>query len=186
MLKLKNVSFSYGDKDILKGFSLEVSDGETVLLSGESGCGKTTVTRIILGLEKPTSGVVEAPENVSCVFQEDRLVPHLSVLHNVTLCAGKDKKETAEKLLFEAGLSGVIREKPAKLSGGMKRRVAIVRALAAMGDALILDEPFNGLDAETKETMIKMIRREAAGVPILLISHNAEDAELMDARVVNM
>lgn len=185
MIKLSNVDFSYGDKKILSNFSLTVQDGECICLSGQSGCGKTTVIRLIAGLEKPDGGKIFAEGKVSYVFQEDRLVPNLSILNNVLLCTG-NKRNFAISLFKEAGLEEVMNKKPDELSGGMKRRAAIIRAIAFGGDILLLDEPFNGLDEETKNTMARIIKREFTekNKPILMVSHISKDSEIMNARKI--
>lgn len=188
MIGLNHIRFAYGDKTVFSDLSFTVKDGECLCLQGPSGQGKTTAARILTGLETAQNGKVTAPATASWVFQEDRLIPHLSVLHNVTLALPKEKREDAVALLEEAGLGEVLKQKPALLSGGMKRRVAIVRAVAFGGDALILDEPFNGLDRDTKKIMASMIRREflSKGKPVLLISHVEEDAELMNATIFSI
>lgn len=188
MLEIKNLRFSYGEKNIIDNFSLTVPDGKCVCLTGASGCGKTTVLRLVAGLETPESGTVSAPKKLSVVFQEDRLVPHMSIIKNIMLCLPKDRKTLAEALLKEAGLEEARNKKPDELSGGMKRRAAIMRAVAFGGDALLLDEPFNGLDSETKSVMSSMIKREFTekNKPVLMVSHIAEDAELMNSEKIEM
>ena len=186
MIEIKNVSFAYGEKKVLSDFSLTVNDGESVCLSGSSGCGKTTVLRLVAGLETPDSGEIVSSENISYVFQEDRLVPNLSIIKNIMLCLPKEKKEFALALLKEAGLEGVKDKKPSELSGGMKRRAAIVRAAAFGGDVLLLDEPFNGLDSDTKTKIAKMIRREFKGKTVLMVSHIKEDANLLYSKTIEM
>ena len=186
MIEVKNLSFSYGDKHLFNNFNLAVTDGECVCITGKSGCGKTTLLNIISGIEKAQEGTVNAPEKISYVFQNDRLVPHLSIIKNIELCIPKSKKAAALSLLKEAGLE---KEKdcfPSELSGGMNRRAAIIRAVAFGGDAILLDEPFNGLDFSTKKTMIKIIRREFKDKSIIMVSHISEDAELMNARIINI
>ncbi len=187
MLKLENVSFSYKDRLVLENFSLEVKDGECVCLKGDSGCGKTTVARLILGLEKANSGIVTAPKKISCVFQEDRLLNHLTLQKNIFLVLTKEKEELALKLADELGLKSSLRLKPSELSGGMKRRVAIIKAIAYGGDALILDEAFNGLDTQNKIKIADIIKREfiLKGKPVLMITHIEEDAALLDAKTLN-
>lgn len=182
-IKLKNLSFSYGDTPVLKDFSLTVEKNDRVLISGPSGAGKTTLFRLILGLEKATSGDISVPEKISAVFQEDRLFEGASVIKNL---ASTGPKEEAERLLALAGLSGVKTKLPAELSGGMKRRVAILRALNFDADALLLDEPFNGLDDDNKKIMADLILEKYGDKPMLLISHNKEDALLLGARIVNL
>ncbi len=188
MISLKNVNFSYDELPILNDFSLTVNNGECVQLSGASGCGKTTVARIILGLEKTNSGNVIAPQKISAVFQEDRLLVNLDVLKNIRLVLSKEQYSFADKLLKEFGLYDVRKKRVSALSGGMKRRVALVRAIAYGGDALILDEAFNGLDADNKKIAANIIKREFTdkNKPVLLITHVKEDAELLTARVVNI
>lgn len=187
MIELKNVSFSYNDLQILNNFNLTVNGGECVHLYGASGSGKTTVSRIILGLEKADNGQIIVPQKISTVFQEDRLLENVDVRQNIRLILSKDQYELADSLLKETGLWDVRKKRISKLSGGMKRRVAIVRAIAYGGDTLILDEPFNGLDKENKYIITNIIKREFIykNKPVLLITHIKEDAELLNARIVN-
>lgn len=188
MLELKNVSFSYGEREILSGFNLKVENGKCVCLKGHSGCGKTTVLRLVLGLETIKAGEIVTPKNPAVVFQEDRLVPSLSLKKNILLPLPKEKYEIAMKLINEAGLGDSLNKRVLELSGGMKRRAAIVRALAFGGDALILDEPFNGIDPETKGIMARMIKREFLDdkKPVLMVSHIPADAESLNAEVLEM
>lgn len=187
MLGLKNVSFSYQDKLILDNFSLEVSDGECVCLKGDSGCGKTTVARLLLGLEKAKEGTVSAPKKISCVFQEDRLLPNFSLQKNIFLVVPKERQAFALELAQILGLKDSLHLKANELSGGMKRRVAIIKAIAYGGDALILDEAFNGLDTQNKEKIADIIKHEFIfkAKPVLMITHIQEDAELLDAKIIN-
>lgn len=188
MLKLENVSFSYQDKKVLDNFSLEIKDAECICLKGDSGCGKTTVARLLLGLEKAQEGIVTAPKKISCVFQEDRLLDHLTVLKNIFLVIPKKREKLVLELATELGLQDSLKLKISELSGGMKRRVAIIKAIAFSGDALILDEAFNGLDLENKIKIANIIKREftAKSKPVLMITHVQEDAELLDAKIINL
>lgn len=188
MIELKNVSFSYGELHILKDFNLKLSGGECVQLYGVSGSGKTTVARIILGLENADSGQIVVPQKISVVFQEDRLLENLDVLRNIRLVLDKNKYDLADSLLKEFGLYDVRKKRVSALSGGMKRRVALARAIAYGGDALILDEPFNGLDSDNKQIATDIIKREFIdkNKPVLLITHVKEDAELLNAIIVNI
>lgn len=181
-IKLENVTFGYADTPVLRDFSLAVADGEVVCLSGESGSGKTSIARLVLGLEKPQSGFVERPSKIAAVFQEDRLFPSMTVQKNVSCVGGQ---RTAE-LLERAGLRAVAGKRLWHLSGGMKRRVAILRAINFGADALVLDEPFNGLDAENKKKMAELILEAYGDKPTILISHYPPDAEILGARVVNI
>ncbi len=187
MLKLKDVTFSYPDRLVLENFSLIVNDGECVCLKGDSGCGKTTVARLLLGLEKTEHGEILAPKKISCVFQEDRLLNHLSLQKNLFLVLPKEKEKLAIAIAEELGLTNSLKLKPTELSGGMKRRVAIIRAISYGGDALILDEAFNGLDLENKVKIAEIIKREfiLKSKPVLMITHIEEDAKLLDAKIIN-
>ncbi|HPU59111.1 MAG TPA: ATP-binding cassette domain-containing protein, partial [Candidatus Avimonas sp.] len=145
-VSLIDVSYSYdGQKKVLDGFSFEFPEKGAVCLMGPSGCGKTTLLRILAGLERPQRGTVEgiSGKKPSYVFQENRLLPWLTAVENVAVAAaGENKHSEAESLLKRMGLAGSEHKYPKELSGGMKKRVSIARALAAKGDFLILDEPF--------------------------------------------
>ncbi len=188
MIELKNVSFSYGELEILKDFNLTVNGGECVQLYGVSGSGKTTVSRLILGLETADSGNIIVPQKISAVFQEDRLLENIDVQKNVRLALSKEQYDFADNLLKKFGLYDVRKKRTSTLSGGMKRRVSLVRAIAYGGDALILDEPFNGLDKENKQIAANIIKREFINKnkPVLLITHIKEDADLLDANIINI
>ena len=187
MIKLNNISFSYGTHEVLKNFNLTVNRGECVQLRGASGSGKTTVARLVLGLENADKGQIVVPQKISTVFQENRLLENLDVQKNIRLVISKDKYKLADNLIKEFNLWDSRKKRVAELSGGMKRRVAIIRAIAYNGDALILDEPFNGLDISNKLIVAKAIKREFIdkNKPVLLITHVKEDAEILNARVIN-
>lgn len=188
MLELKNVCFSYGDNRVLQNFNLSVLDGQCVCLSGASGCGKTTVLRLIAGLEQASSGTVTVQGKVSVVFQEDRLLWWYSLFENLKKAVDEFDEDKAMKLLDEVGLAEVKRKKISSLSGGMKRRAAIVRAILFGGDVLLLDEPFNGIDSDNKKKIADIIKREylQKGKIVLMVSHIIEDAELLGAEIIKM
>lgn len=188
MIELKNVSFSYGNSQILKDFNLTVYGGECIQLFGASGSGKTTVARLILGLEKADGGSIVVPQKISAVFQEDRLLENLDVIKNIRLTTSKDKYEYADRLLKEFDLYSIRKKRVSQLSGGMKRRVALVRAIAFCGEALLLDEPFNGLDGDNKKIAADIIKRDfiEQNKPVLLITHIKEDAEILGAKIIKM
>ncbi len=180
MIKFNNVSFSYNDKNVLRDFSLHIKKGDRICLFGDSGSGKTTITRLILGLEKPTLGNITALPNLrpSVVFQEDRLLPFKSVLENITVFGVT--KETALQSLITLGLFKEIDSYPKELSGGMCRRVAIARAVSLDFDYLILDEPFTGLDEENILAAIRHINEILDDRPLILITHSKKEAELLN------
>ncbi len=188
MIELKNICFSYGEFEILSDFSLVIDDGRCVQLFGESGIGKTTVVRLILGLETPQSGNILVPQKISTVFQENLLLENLDILKNVRLPLKKEQYNKADELLKAFGLYDFRKKPVSQLSGGMKRRVALVRAIAFEGDALILDEPFNALDDQNKVIASNIIKKEFLNKnkPVLLITHIQEDAALLDATPINI
>ncbi|MDO4742816.1 MAG: ATP-binding cassette domain-containing protein [bacterium] len=186
MIDIKNITFSYGEKQILKNFSIKISDTDRICFSGPSGCGKTTLARLLIGLEKVESGKIRyLPPNprFSTVFQEDRLISNLTVLENVALSGDKEK---ARELLTVLGLKEQINEYPDTLSGGMCRKVSVARALCYDGDILILDEAFNGIDHDGREHVAKLILQHFAKKTIIMISHIKTDAQLLDAKLVEL
>ena len=184
MINLNNVSFSYGDKKILENFNLKVESGERICLFGESGKGKTTVLRLILGLDTQNSGNTVIQGNPSVVFQENRLLPFETVLGNIRTVKGDEEK--ARELLEKFGLADYAEKYPRSLSGGMKRRVAIIRALCREFDFLVLDEPFAGLDKENIELAAEIINEYSKDKAIILVTHSEWEAELLDAKIVNI
>ena len=185
MISFKNVYFSYGKKQILNDFNLQINDGERVCLCGPSGKGKTTVLRLIMGLEKENSGQVKVLENakISAVFQEDRLLPFKTVLENITLFGDSMQ---GLSVLKELGLQDYANKYPSSLSGGMARRVSIARALASGGDIFIFDEPFNGIDEENVKLTAALINHYTCGKTVIMVSHNIRDIELLGAKQIQM
>lgn len=188
MIAFENVDFSYdGKQKVLDRFSLELPGSGVLCLFGPSGCGKTTLLRLLAGLEQPQAGRLLGLDGrrAAAVFQENRLLPWETVLENVTL-AGDTPPEEVSRLLARLGLGDAVDKRPAELSGGMKRRVAIARALAFSADILLLDEPFVGLEAELWTAIAREIHERYSGKPIVLVTHIAEQAEAMNARMVRL
>lgn len=186
MIEVKNITFFYGEKKVLNNFSIKISDGDRICFSGPSGCGKTTLARLLTGLERARSGSIRyLPPNqrFSIVFQEDRLIPGLTVLENVALSGDKEK---ARELLTALGLKEQINKYPDELSGGMSRKVSIARALCYDGEVLILDEAFNGIDQEGRSQAAKVILQHFDKKTIIMISHINTDAQLLDAKTVEL
>ena len=187
-IRVENLCKRYGEKRVIDSFSRAFPEGGITCILGPSGCGKTTLLRLIAGLETPESGAVVGAEHkkTSAVFQEDRLFMDLSAERNVLLTAGSGfTRADAQALLGELGLDA----RPVSVrsfSGGMRRRVAIARALAADYDLLLLDEPFSGLDGDTRERVIAVIRARSAGKTVLCVSHDASDAERLGADVFHL
>ena len=184
-LVIAHVSKDYGRGSVLRDVSLTVRQGETVCLMGPSGLGKTTLLRCVAGLETPDAGAVTGvPRRLGYVFQEDRLCDNFSAVANIRLVTGRTLPEKAIlQHLEELGLSDSVRLPVSQLSGGMRRRVAILRALLAEYDLLFLDEPFKGLDRETKETVMADTRRRCAGRTVLLVTHDVAELDAMGAVV---
>ena len=178
MIRFDRVSFSYGDKKVLREASFQIEDGEHVVIQGTSGCGKTTLLRLILGLEKPESGTVTvtAPR-IAVSFQEDRLLPYLCVEKNCELFAAN--KTSVRPMLRSLALEEAADALPSALSGGMARRAALARALCHGGELYLLDEPFNGLDGENAERCAEEILRATEGKTLLAITHHESEAALL-------
>lgn len=187
-LKLKNINKSYGDNTVFNNLSLEVQKGEKLCIMGKSGCGKTTLLHIILGIVRPDAGEVLAfSNNISPVFQEDRLCEGFSALENVRAVTGKNVTDTdILHCLNLLGLTDFASLPVRELSGGMRRRVAIARALLSQGDIFLLDEPFKGLDDATREKVINVILSYTQGKTVITATHDKRDAELLGAKIFKM
>ncbi len=166
----------FGEKVIFRDFSLSARDGERILITGESGRGKTTILRLIAGLDTDYDGKADFPSPVM-LFQEDRLVENMSVLSNLLLVT--DDREKALSLLEETGLGGEEMSRVSSLSGGMKRRVSIVRLLLVESPVYLLDEPFTGLDEETKRKTAALILEKTRGKTVIAVSHTKGDGMLL-------
>ena len=187
LMEVRNLCKAYHGRTVLKNVSFAAECGVTAIWA-PSGAGKTTLLRILLGLERPDSGELRGT-NVrwSAVFQEDRLLEHLDALGNLRFVLGPDWNEAAAKsLLAELGLTELEGKPVEEWSGGMKRRLALTRALLAPSDAMALDEPFTGLDEENRRRAAGCIRRAAEIKPVLLVTHNRADLEALDAQVVEL
>ena len=174
MLKLQHLTKQLGAAPLFTDLCMEVD--APVVLWAPSGWGKTTLLRILMGLEKPTAGCVQGVGRVAAVFQEDRLCPQLNAVQNVTLVlpgAENQYKEQIENDFQQLGMKLATLLLPARrLSGGQKRRVALLRALWAPSDTLLLDEPFTGMDPDTLQRAAALLRQRCAGKPVLLATHD--------------
>ena len=175
-IRVQNLCKTYGDHVVLHNLSFTAGVGVTRIL-GRSGAGKTTLLRILLGLDQPDSGSLFGTNcRWAAVFQEDRLLGHLDAEDNLRFALGSAYNAAAAKtLLGELGLADVGSKPICEYSGGMKRRLALARALLAPSDALILDEPFTGLDEENRSIALRCILHAAQTKPVLLASHEALD-----------
>ena len=209
-LVIRNLSKSYGDLTVWDNLNLTLESGHTYCLMGASGSGKTTLLRILLGLEQADSGTIcLEPETsglrLTAVFQEDRLCEDFSPLDNAALAVGassrrqfpgfirsgsrvsespvysrSDLYRELARLLPEEAILRPVRT----LSGGMKRRVAIARALLAPSCAILMDEPFTGLDEDTKQTVIRYIKEKTTGKLLVVSTHQEEDITALDGTLL--
>lgn len=201
-LTLENVRKSYNGHPVLKGVNLQVKSHEFICVLGHSGCGKSTMLNLIAGFIQPDEGSIYVDGNIvkgpskerGVVFQEHALFPWYTVLKNVTfgpIVQGMDKQKAAELAqarLRMVGLEKYANHYPEELSGGMKQRVGIARALAAEPKILLMDEPFGALDVFTKETLRKELIDiwMALKTTIIFITHDISEAVYLADRVIVM
>lgn len=188
MIEVEGLTKAYDEQVVLDNISLKLQDGENYCLMGPSGVGKTTLLRILMGLEKQDKGEIRGMEGkrLGVVFQEDRLLEEETALLNVLFASGRrGDKEKAKKQLEEI-LPAELLYRPVKdFSGGMKRRTAICRAVFASPDILIMDEPFTGLDEETKaKVMSYILRHKREDAVLLFTTHQEEDGRGLNARKI--
>ena len=204
MIEFQNVYMSFEDEDVLSGVSFSIAQGETVMILGESGSGKSTILKLMLGLIKPDSGriliegqditqmtekdLVAVRSNIGMVFQEGALFDSLTVKDNVgyrlyeegRIPENEIDNEVQEQLGF-VGLKDAIDKMPAELSGGMKRRVGIARALVGSPKVILYDEPTAGLDPITKRTIVELMMklRDLEGVTSVFVTHDLQAASII-------
>lgn len=182
---MKNVTYHYPHKPpLLQEVTWQLPERGVICLWGASGCGKTTLLRLLAGLARPDSGEIQLPARVATVFQEDRLLPWQTVWENIRLPAGTTDAD-AQKMLSALDLTEVRDMHPAHISGGQQRRVALARALAYKSDLLLLDEPFTGLDEPVwRQKAVPLIRAVAERCPVIMVTHVAAEAEALDAALL--
>ena len=192
MLKMTDITFSFDKNIIFDKFSMELKKGEIVAIMGPSGCGKTTLLGLVSGLLKPQKGEIEnAFEKVAYVFQESRLFPWLTVKENLLAVMNESNEnalQTVTECLSLVELENAADKYPKELSGGMKSRVSLARALAFGGDIFLLDEPFAALDKDLRNVLairIKGYLRER-NASAILVTHNREDAEQIADRILTL
>ena len=188
-LTLNKVSKKFGDKSILQNFSYEFEEIGLYIITGESGIGKTTLLRIIAGLDTDYIGTVEngGIKNISFMFQEYRLFPSLTAFENASISIGKKADEDAYQSLIRLGFSkDDLKKFPRELSGGMKQRVSFVRAILKKAPILILDEPTKELDANTADIMLDMIKEASKRCLVIIVTHDDIINKLDDAHIISL
>ncbi len=186
-LVLEHVEKRYGDKVVLRDFSARFPGGECTCIMGPSGCGKTTLLRLILGLETPDGGqILGRSFPMAAVFQENRLFEDFSALSNVTAVCPRERRPEAARHLMALGLGESLHAPVRTLSGGMKRRVAVARAVLAPGEVLVLDEPFTGLDRDTKAAVLAYLKDHTQGRTLLLVTHDPAERDALAQHTLDM
>ena len=185
MISLYNTTVKFDKKIVLDKLSFDFEDGINYAIMGESGCGKTTILNAISNLVKLSDGqiIVDPNTKISYVFQEPRLFNWLTVIQNVTLVMSipqKEAEEKAKRLLCDLGLGDSLHLYPNELSGGMKQRVSIARALAYEPTVMLLDEPFRALDTETREKVASLVFNHMREKTVIMVTHDDADTVFAD------
>ncbi|HEX8746755.1 MAG TPA: ABC transporter ATP-binding protein [Pyrinomonadaceae bacterium] len=190
-LSLINVSHAFGASAVFEDLSVEIERGEFVAVVGPSGCGKTTLLNLLSGYLRPTSGVIRREGTTRMVYQSDGLFPWLTVRENIALGLrhlqeGKRRGAQLKDLLSLIRLDGFAEHYPHQLSGGMRQRVELARALAGEADVLLMDEPFSSLDYQTRLRMRRMLVRVLTERPrtVVFVTHDIEEAAQLADRIL--
>ncbi len=188
-ITIKNLSKAFDEQLVLNDFTHTFKEGTTTCIMGKSGVGKTTLLSILMGLERADSGQINglADRKISAVFQEDRLCMNLTALLNIKMVLPKNSHISDERiisLLSKIGIDASDKKTVSEYSGGMCRRVAILRALLADFDLLIMDEPLKGLDTETKEKVISLIKELTTNKTVILTTHDPTDVDALSGEAL--
>ena len=187
-IRLDQIAKSFDKRQVIHPTTLTIENGNFTTLLGPSGCGKTTLLHLIMGLTKPDAGCISGiPREIAAVFQEDRLCEMFSVESNLRLVCGSHLSSAeAEACLTALGLPDCLSRPVRELSGGMKRRVALARALLAPASLLLLDEPLKGLDADTKQLAVTALKQYSLNKTVLCVTHDEEEAKALAASVITL
>ncbi|MDI9508584.1 MAG: ABC transporter ATP-binding protein [Clostridiales bacterium] len=188
-IQVKNLNKSFNKQQVLNDVDMTFPEGRITCIMGPSGIGKTTLVYILMGLLKADSGQVIGLEGkkFAAVFQEDRLIEHWDAIKNVQLVSGGEvTKDLVKRSFIQIGLTEYEKKPVRALSGGMRRRVAMVRALLSEYDLLIMDEPFKGLDEKLKNQVIDYVKENTKGKTVIIITHDKEEVDLLEAQLINM
>lgn len=180
---MEKINKSYGDKEVLRDFTTKFEEGTVTFITGESGIGKTSIIRILMGLEGYQSGSIRGLEGkeISVVFQDDCLCDKLSLDKNLrmVLDGQQGKEQDLDRLLDLFGLEGYRYKRVAELSGGMKRRLAILRAILYPHNLMILDEPFKGLDEENKKLVMGQLAKGLVDKTAIIVTHDKTEIDFL-------
>ncbi|MCL2170607.1 MAG: ATP-binding cassette domain-containing protein [Defluviitaleaceae bacterium] len=189
-ISLTHVYKSYDDDNVFTNLNISFPHNETTVIMGASGCGKTTLINMLAGLTDYDHGEISGIdfERLSMVFQEDRLIEHLNGIDNLLITMRNTRENTprAMDLLNRAGLGEDAKKIAREYSGGMKRRLALCRALMIEFDFLILDEPFKGLDEDIKPRIMELIREQTAGKTVLIVTHDPTEARFFRCPIIRL
>jgi NitT/TauT family transport system ATP-binding protein len=186
-IELIRITKRYQQNLVLNEVSLSFQGGCINCLMGPSGIGKTTLMNIVMGLEQPDSGEIRGikGKRIAAVFQEDRLIEHWDAIENVRLVCDKTvARKQVEQEFAKVDLTEYENKPVQALSGGMRRRVAIIRAMLFPSDLIIMDEPFKGLDMALKQKLIAYVKEKTEGKTVIIITHDMEEVQLLQANLV--
>lgn len=185
---IDRISKTFDGKIVFQAYSAQIEAHRITCILGPSGCGKTTLLNLLMGLMKPDSGTISGvPEKKSAVFQEERLCETFSAIANVRLvCSRSVSTPMIEEHLLRIGLQGSMHVPVRELSGGMRRRVAIVRAILAESDILLMDEPFKGLDTETKLSVMQYVQEHTKEKTVVMVTHDPDEVEQLNSDRIHL
>jgi NitT/TauT family transport system ATP-binding protein len=190
MIAVKSLKKSFDNEPVVDEVSFSVRKGETLAIVGPNGAGKTTILRMIAGLIEPDQGVIEVRGRVSMVPQENLLLPWRSLRYNIGLglkfsgMPEKERNSVVEEVADIMGIKEYLEMNPWKVSGGTARKAAIARALAIKPDVLLLDEPFTGLDIDSRKSLFLTLIKLKPRITMILVTHNMEEVNMLANRVL--
>lgn len=194
MISIRNLTKTFNNSVLFDNLCLDIPLNKPAVIAGRSGCGKTTLLRILAGLDREYEGVIEGvPESISFMFQEDRLLPWQSVKGNIefVLKDVMDKsamQDTVSRMIEAVQLSGHEEKLPAALSGGMKRRVALARTFCYPAELLLMDEPFKGFDEKLNDEMVALFGElyVSTGKKVVLVTHDLSITAKLDCEIIRL
>ena len=185
---IRNITKSYGEKTVFKDLNLKIENGKITCIMAPSGAGKTTLLRMMMGLDKPDGGSIAglSGQRFSAVFQEERLCEDMTAIGNIRLVNPSLTADQIRNELQRLGMYDCENQPVSELSGGMRRRVSILRALLAEYDVLFMDEPFKGLDSALKKDVIASVIEKTKGKTVIVVTHDRSEADLLQAEIIDL